>query len=144
MNRLPQLAEILKDTQSSCVISSHGETLVGLRRGVLDLYFFVNSDSDVLRDSAVADKVVGKGAAALLVIGGATAVYANLISEPALQMLRDNNVNVQYGTLVPHILNRDRSGYCPLETACMPYATAQECMPAIETFVTQILNKPKP
>lgn len=144
MDILPQLAEILKDTQCSCVILSHGETLVCRRRGVLDLYFFVNSDSDVLRDSAVADKVVGKGAAALLVIGGATAVYANLISEPALQMLRDNNVNVQYGTLVPHILNRDRSGYCPLETACMPYATAQECMPTIKAFVTQILNKPKP
>lgn len=117
--------------------------VIGRRRGVLDLHDFVHS-GDVLRGAAVADKVVGKGAAALLVVGGATAVYAQLISEPAYRLLTKNGVGVRYALKVPNIMNRDRSGYCPLETACRDAASAEDCMPIVDDFVNQMLNKQKP
>lgn len=122
---------------------SRDEIVIGHRRGVLDLYDFVHS-GDLLCGAAVADKVIGKGAAALIVTGGVTAVYAQLISEPAYRLLIENGVAVRYALKVLNIMNRDRSGYCPLETACRDAASAEECIPIIDAFVNQIFNRQKP
>ena len=37
-----------------------------------------------MKGAAIADKVIGKGAAALMVLGGFKTVYADIISTPAL------------------------------------------------------------
>lgn len=106
-------------------------------RGVSDLYWLIADHSDVLRHAEVADKVVGKGAAALMVLGGVAGLYADLISEPALQLLQAHQVSVAYGKLVPHILNRTGDGICPVEQRCAACTTPEECLAQIAAFIGQ-------
>jgi hypothetical protein len=66
-----------------------------------------------------ADKVIGKGAAFLYILLKIKEIHANVISEPALAVLKDKGVKVFYEELVPMIRNRDNTGFCPMEQAVL-------------------------
>ena len=104
-------------------------------KGVSDLFQLLNGDDNMLEESRIADKVVGKGAAALMILGKVREVYAGTISEPALEMLRSYGVPVSYGQLVPNIINRKGDGICPVETLCLDCDTPEECFPRISDFI---------
>lgn len=133
---MEQLIEILHREKCSCVIRTDGNITLCHRRGVRDLLDIVLSGSHSLRGAEVADKVVGKGAAALMVLGSISAVYAGVISVPALRMLEETSIRVTYGTLVPGIINRAGTGMCPVEALCAHCVAPEECLPLIINFVT--------
>jgi hypothetical protein len=66
---------------------------------------------------SAADKVVGKAAAFLYCLLGIRALYAGILSQPALEVLEKAGIPAQYDTLVPAIRNRAGDGFCPMETA---------------------------
>lgn len=108
------------------------------QRGVADLYGLLTEDPSYMVDALVADKVVGKGAAALMVLGCVMEVYADVISEPALEMLQSSGIPVFYKQLVPFIENRDKTGYCPVETLCRDVKCAADALPLIADFLKKI------
>ena len=64
-----ELIRILQDGNHSLVVAGDGiRTFDG--RGISDLYDLLTEHPGWLRGASVADKVVGKGAAALLILGG--------------------------------------------------------------------------
>ena len=73
-----------------------------------DLYALLREDSDFLKGASVADKVVGKAAAALMILGEVGELHADVVSRPALDLFADSGVRVSYGTAVPHIINVQR------------------------------------
>jgi imidazolonepropionase-like amidohydrolase len=103
---------------------------------VADLYALLREDSDFLKGASVADKVVGKAAAALMILGEVGELHADVVSRPALDLFADSGVRVSYGTAVPHIINRTKTGWCPLETCCRYCLTPQDCLVRIEEFIT--------
>lgn len=121
----------------SCVISNGTEIYAGRERGVADLFRLLKENPGLLAGAFVADKVVGKGAAALMVSGGVAEVHAFVISRPALELLQKSGVTVGYGELVDNIINRSRTGICPVEALCADCHTAAECLPLIENFVSR-------
>lgn len=124
---------LLVGTHSLVVANDTVSTFDG--RGVADLYRLVTQEAAMLAGASVADKVVGKGAAALMITGGVREVYAGVISTPALRLFEKSSVKVTYGREVPNIINRAGTGICPVETLCMPCATAEECLPLIGEFI---------
>lgn len=130
-----QTVDRLFAEQCSCVIRNGGRTRIFRERGVKDLCRLLREEPELLRGAFVADKVVGKGAAALMIMGGVTEVYADVASLPALALFERAGVRVECGTAVPHIINRTRTGICPVEQLCADCATAEECLPRIEAFV---------
>lgn len=65
----------------------------------------------------MADTVVGKAVATLFVYANINSVYATMISKPAYDYLKQHDVDVFYKTIVPNILNRDKTDICPMEKA---------------------------
>lgn len=118
----------------SCVIRN-GETRTFSRRGVADLFELLKTEPEFLDGASVADKVVGKGAAALMAIGGIKQLYSEVISTPALALLREDGIAVTFGEEVPAIRNRDGSGFCPLETLCLDEDSPEALLPVIERFI---------
>lgn len=129
------LIETLHSEKCSCVIENDGLVYTFNKKGVKDLYFVLTHSNNILKGASVADKVIGKGAAALMILGGVKDVYADVISEPALALLRESGIDVDYSELVPNIINRAGTGICPVETLCLSCATAEECLPLIEEFL---------
>ncbi len=141
MTTLDHLIKILHDGGFSCVVEKEGNIRTFTRRGVSDLYDLYTNEPENLREASVADKVIGRGAAAILAASGVKAVHADVISTSAKALLQQNGVAVTYVTAVPHIENRDHSGWCPLETRCKALKELPEMLQAITDFVTEMQAK---
>ncbi len=135
---MEELIQLLHDGGYSCVIRNGKETRTFTRRGVADLYDLLYQDSAFMKGAFLADKVVGKGAAALMILGGIAHIYTDIISQPALDLLQNAGIPVEYITLVPHIENRDKTGWCPVETLCYKEETAEAILPLIDGFIRKM------
>ena len=132
---MESIIDILHKGGYSCVMKNREEVRTFTQRGVADLYDLYQADSAFMKGAAIADKVIGKGAAALMVLGGFKTVYADIISTPALALLCEAGIETTFAQEVPHIINRDKTGWCPLETACMELNTVEEMYPEPDTRV---------
>lgn len=113
---MKQLIEILHGEGLTLVVKSkNGELHRFTQRGVKDLLTLVSERPEVLHGALIADKAVGKAAAACMVVGGVSQVHADVMSEPALDLLQTHDVVAEYGQLVDHIINRTGDGWCPME-----------------------------
>ena len=92
------------------------EYIVSYDRGVKPLLDLYHSKRDFCKFS-VADKVIGKAASYLYVLLNVKEIYTNLISDMALEVLKRFNINVYYQDKCDKILNRTKTGFCPMETA---------------------------
>jgi len=134
-----ELIRILQDGNHSLVVAGDGiRTFDG--RGISDLYDLLTEHPGWLRGASVADKVVGKGAAALLILGGVRELFAGVVSTSALGLLKDSGIPVRFSQEVAHIVNRKGDGGCPVETLCKECTTAAQCLPLIREFVAKIKN----
>lgn len=104
-----------------------GKTLVIARDGVIvhmsDGHMIapvreaLAKDPEILRGAIVLDKVVGRAAAELHINGGAKKVVTPVVSEKAKAALEKAGVDLVADLVVPMILNRDRTGECPMDAA---------------------------
>lgn len=116
--------------------SATGELVQFHNRGVRDLFTLVTEHPDFLNGGKLADRVIGRGAALLLLKGMVSEVFAYVISEPALQLLLKNNVKVTYDTLQAHIINRKGDGICPVELLTSATDDPDEALSLISNFIT--------
>lgn len=130
MTDLEKARELLHTGGYTCVLCRGSKHHASVLRGVKPLVKWVESSGD-LRGFSAADKVVGKGAAFLYVLLGVQSVYSHVISLPALEVLRKHGINVEYDTLVEHIINRRGDGFCPFEVAVMDIDDADTAYRAI-------------
>lgn len=133
---MDDLVNILHSGNHSLVVAN-GDICTFDQRGIADLYDLWCNDPGFLDGASIADKVIGKGAAALIILGHATELYADIISESALDLFHGSPVKVCFGKKVPHIVNRSGDGICPVETLCRDCKTATECLPLIQNFINE-------
>lgn len=117
------------------VRSVQGELRTFSRRGVADLFSLVADEPDFLRGASVADRVIGRGAALLLVKGGAREVYAQVISSGALEVLRSAGIETSFGKEVPNIINRTGTDICPVEKLTASTSSPDEAYERIKQFL---------
>lgn len=122
----------------SCVIGNGAEMRTFSRRGVADLYDVLMTESALLEGASIADKVVGKGAAALMILGKVSRLHTHIISTPALALLRSAGVIVDFDIETDYIINRDGTGRCPVETLCDGLSEPEKMLPLISDFLSKI------
>ncbi len=136
---LKQLRHILHTTNCSCVIANGDKIESFHQRGIKDLYDILRDNRPLLDGATIADKVIGKGAAALMIAGGVTMVYADVISEPAMELFKQYSIKVESDKKVANIINRRGDGICPVEERCTKCDTIEECLVKIEEFVKSMI-----
>ena len=136
---MEELIKILHDGNYSCVIRKD-EIRTFSQRGVADLYTLLKEEPSFLDGASVADKVIGKGAAALMILGKVGHIYTDVISSPALSLLCEAGVDTKFGQTVPVIQNRTQSDWCPLERICYQETSAEDILPLIEGFINKMKN----
>lgn len=118
MKDLNKAKELLCAEGYTCVICRGNIIYTSNQRGVKPLVDWFESNEN-FHDFCAADKVVGKATAFLYVLHRVKAVYANVISKSALQILTENHIGIEYGKLVDNIINRQGNGICPFEAAVL-------------------------
>ena len=140
---MDELVRMLHEGHFSCVIRKGEEIRTYTRRGVADLLEVLEHDPAFLQGAQVADKVVGRGAAALMALGKVAEVHADVMSEGAYEMLTQATIRTACATRVPRIINRAGTGQCPVELLCAPYTRPEDMLPKIKEFVSRMKSQGK-
>lgn len=83
------------------------------------LYTCLVEIKEQLKGATVYDKIVGRAAAYLCIIGQVKEIYTPLASEAAIKVLTENNIKITAGKSIPLIKNRDNTDSCPMEKLAM-------------------------
>lgn len=139
---LKNAINILKEKQCTCVLCKDDMVYTCKQRGVKPLLDWLDSGLEPKGFSA-ADKVVGKAAAFLYVLLGVKEIYADVISEGAVNILKKYAVNVQYGELAEYIINRAGTGKCPMEEAVWDISVPDKAVTAIRVRLKELNSSAK-
>ncbi|MDD2573757.1 MAG: DUF1893 domain-containing protein [Bacillota bacterium] len=116
MRDLETATERLKESSDSLIVVKDGHVLLSKDEGgIRPLFNALSELGEDMKGSCIADKVIGKAAAALCVFAGAAGVYTPVMSKAAVRLLADNGIVYSMDLLVPGVLNKDKADLCPLE-----------------------------
>ncbi len=104
----------LEDENLTCIVQKDSRILTSKLRGIRPLLDWIEQGED-LHGACAADRIVGKAAAMLYVFMGVKGVFAEVLSESGLAVLRKYGIYAEYATLTPKIINREGTGLCPME-----------------------------
>ena len=137
MEPLQTAIEELSEGDYSCVGSDGDGNIVfaSSERGLKPLMDRIAENPDGLRGIYIADKIIGKATACVIIYNGAAACHGCTMSEPASRLLHENGVPYSYGKMVPFIKNRAGTGICPMERAVEDSADAKSGFDAIVGFL---------
>lgn len=127
----------LLDRGDTSLVVDNGRITTYTGRGVEDLLNLHENHPRVLKGARVADKIIGKAAASIMILGGVKEIYTPIISKPALSLLNSYGISVSYGKVIDHIINRDKTGWCPLEKLCYDLSSPKDCLAAIKGFINK-------
>lgn len=114
MKDLIKAKELLAEKDFTCVLVKGEEILVSQKKGISPVLDLLNQKVD-LSGFSVADKIVGKAAAMLFCLAKIKKVFAGVISETAIEFLRENGIPFEYDIKTEKIINRKGDGICPME-----------------------------
>ena len=97
------------------VISPKDGTIERFGPGIGPLLRLYLEHPSCLEGAEVFDKVIGKAAASILVLGKAKCLKAHLLSEQAIPLLKEAGIAYEAEIIAPNILNHAKSGLCPME-----------------------------
>lgn len=124
---------LLKENHTLVIYKNNASVITSNDRGVNSLIKLIKKDKSQLSGSLIADKVIGKAAALLMIYAGVKEIYAPIISKPALQTLLKHNVKIYYDKEVERIINRKGDGLCPMETLCLDIEKPEEAYLLLST-----------
>ncbi len=128
----------------SCILIQ-GDTFVykGEGIGVSPLRKLYESEQgrQNMHGALLVDKVIGKAAAVLAVLGQVEAVYGEITSRVAFAYLEENGIRCEYGTLVECIQNRTKDGLCPVEQSVLHEENAQKAYNAMVHTIQTLMAK---
>jgi len=106
----------LDNKNLSLVIAKEGRVLFETEaHGISGLLDAIKTLGNSMVDSSVADRIVGRAAALLLVYSGVAAVFAVTVSNGGIKVLETNNIFIEFVRRVPRILDSKRVDVCPFE-----------------------------
>lgn len=127
---LSRAKDLLTQGSYTCAACRGQQLYTATERGVRPLVQWLDAGI-CLSGFSAADRVVGKATAFLYCLLGVRAVYARVISTPAIGVLRQHGIDVQWEQEVPGIINRAGDGPCPFEAAVWQITEPAQALEAI-------------
>lgn len=142
MNNLKLAKSTLFENEYSIVVVKENEIVYKSEsKGLQSLISLYKTKKNTLEDSSIADKVIGRAAALILVDANIKEVYADLISQNAIDILDKSNISYEYKSQVTEIRNRDNTGMCPMEELSLKCVSADELIEKIEEKFNKWIQK---
>ncbi len=137
MRDLDMAKDLLIRNNSSLVIVKNGEVLFETNTsGIRGLLMAVEKMGKDMKDSGVADKIVGEAAAQLCAFTHVCEVYAVTLSQCGKDVLEENGIRCEFEDLVPHILNVKKTDLCPFEKIVAGSSSAKEALERLKKATT--------
>ena len=129
----------LHNEKLCCVVLKDDEYFTSMEFGIKPLMIFLRQDKSFFKNAVIADKIIGKAAALLMILGGAEQVYGEIMSDSAIAVLKEHHIPFDYGTTVSYIKNRTDTGICPMEETVLNISSPSEAFDAIEKTIAVLM-----
>ena len=141
-NCFAEAIRIIQSKEASCAVIQN-ETIVhtATGRGVKPLIQLFDHDPGKLKGCTLADKIIGKAAAMILHLGGASRVYGEIMSQSARTYLLEHGIGAEFGRCVPVIAARTGSGICPIERSVLCTDDPTEGLQNIRGVIAQLMKQ---
>lgn len=124
-----------------CAVCRDGELHLSESRGIRPMLDWLEADPEFLRGASVADKIVGRASAMIMVFGGVKEVYTNVISVRALDLLKEYGIPCTYVNTCDAVSNRRGDGICPMERAVARIKDPAEAIPVLKEKLSEMGGK---
>ncbi len=128
---------LLACNKATCVVIKHGEIInIEHDRGIkpiLKMY-----EQGLLHDAIVIDKIIGRAAALIMVLGGVSQCYGHTVSAGALAVFEKHGIPCEYDECPEHIINRSGNGICPMEEAVEGIDNPPDALIAIKQRLSEL------
>jgi len=132
------LKEELKKNNYS-IIASNG--YYSFDDGIKPVLYRINENREFFKGLDVADKIIGKASAMLLVYSGVNSVNALVMSKSAIEIFKKYGVSYSYDEYCEYIINRTKDGMCPMEETVKDIDDFKIAYKALNDKVNSIINK---
>lgn len=133
MSSIAKVKERILQTDLTCYAQLRdGSEYQSHKRGIAPIIDQMEIDGEFFRQAFVADKVIGKAAALLLVRAGISGLYTKIISDHAVAVMEEHRIPVEYGKKVPYIVNRAGDGMCPMEESVLEINDPEKAFPVLK------------
>lgn len=137
-----QAKQLIAEGKASFVVIRQNEIVYqDLGNGIRPIMKVMENNREILFDAVIVDKIVGKAAAILLTLGGASDIYGELMSRSAEDYLTERGKKVSYGRCIQVISNRTGDGICPMERAVAEIDDPVEGYEELKETVKQLSRK---
>ena len=129
--------KMIEDGVKTFVVIKHNkiisaESPKGIRH-IINLY-----EKGLLKNTYVADTVIGKAAAMIFSLAGVRGCHGHLMSKEALSWLESHNIEATYNTLNDNIINRKGDGICPMEATVMDINDEKEAVVLLKAKIEEL------
>ena len=137
-----QAKQLIAEGKASFVVIRQNEIVYqDLGNGIRPIMKVMENNREILFDAVIVDKIVGKAAAMLLTLGGASDIYGELMSKAAEEYLTAHDKKISYGRCIQVISNRTGDGICPMERAVADIDDPVEGYEKLKETVKQLSRK---
>lgn len=127
---------------TTCVLVKEDKIILSQEKGIAPILNLLNAGEN-LENFTLADRIVGKAVALLVVYAKIREVYAEVLSEKGKAVLIKYNVKFSYKTLTEKIINRKGNDICPMEKTVSKIYDATLACHALKKKVEELKNLPK-
>jgi len=108
--------DLIKKNKASCVLIKDNEIVhVEIGSGIAPILYSYMTYPDLFEDATIVDKIVGKAAAVISILGKSKETIGLTMSDSAIEYLLNNGRKFRFVNYVQKIQNRERTGICPIE-----------------------------
>lgn len=127
----------LQENELSIHIEKDGQVIFESSEPMLKpLFFCLMEKREELKGATVVDKIVGRAAALLMSLGRVDKVYTPLASETAQNVLDGAGIELFSNRMIPYIVNRDKTGMCPMEKMANDSESAEAFFEKLKSVIT--------
>ncbi len=142
MNDLERAKALLyaPDAHNTCVLCRGERVYRSEKTGIAPMMDLLDSGAE-LSGFCAADRIVGRAAAMLFVLADVREVYAEVITDGAVQILNENGIACSWQTRAEMIVNRRGDGPCPMEKAVAGTADPQKARALIRKIMESLTKR---
>jgi len=128
----------LSQKNLSLVVTKRGRVLFETEaHGISGLLDAIKKLGNDMKDSSVADRIVGRAAALLFAYSGVVAVFAVTASEGGIEVLKTSNIFYEFENQVSRILDSKKMDICPFEKLVTGLSDPKKAYRELKAHCTQ-------
>lgn len=140
-NRLEQAKAALVGEITFAAVLADGRAITSEKKGIAPMMALLKENMNILKGACVADRVIGRAAAMLMEKGGVAAAFGEVVSGHALRAFAKSGIPFTYGKEVEYIINRTKTGMCPMEETVLEIEDIEEAYEALKRKLAELAGK---